>query len=139
MLKTISHHRELAMADVNRGNRPLSPHLQIYRPQISSVLSILHRMTGVGMALGAVLVVWWLLAAATGPEYFAIVDGLLTSWVGLLVLLGVTWALAYHLLNGIRHLFWDMGYGYELETVDKTGWAVVIGSAVLTVLLWLVA
>ncbi len=127
------------MADVNRGNRPLSPHLQIYRPQISSVLSILHRMTGVGMALGAVLVVWWLLAAATGPEYFAIVDGLLTSWVGLLVLLGVTWALAYHLLNGIRHLFWDMGYGYELETVDKTGWAVVIGSAVLTVLLWLVA
>ena len=127
------------MADVNRGNRPLSPHLQIYRPQISSVLSILHRMTGVGMALGAVLVVWWLLAAATGPEYFAIVDGLLTSWVGHLVLLGVTWALAYHLLNGIRHLFWDMGYGYELETVDKTGWAVVIGSAVLTVLLWLVA
>ena len=127
------------MADVNRGNRPLSPHLQIYRPQISSVLSILHRMTGVGMALGAVLVVWWLLAAATGPEYFAIVDGLLTSWIGHLVLLGVTWALAYHLLNGIRHLFWDMGYGYELETVDKTGWAVVIGSAVLTVLLWLVA
>jgi succinate dehydrogenase / fumarate reductase cytochrome b subunit len=139
MPKIIFDHRELAMADVNRGNRPLSPHLQIYRPQISSVLSILHRMTGVGMALGAVLVVWWLLAAATGPEYFAIVDGLLTSWVGLLVLLGVTWALAYHLLNGIRHLFWDMGYGYELETVDKTGWAVVIGSAVLTVLLWLVA
>ena len=91
------------------------------------------------MALGAVLVVWWLLAAATGPEDFSIVDGLLTSWVGHLVLLGVTWALAYHLLNGIRHLFWDMGYGYELETVDKTGWAVVIGSAVLTVLLWLVA
>jgi succinate dehydrogenase / fumarate reductase cytochrome b subunit len=127
------------MADVNRGNRPLSPHLQIYRPQISSVLSIFHRITGVGLALGAVLVVWWLLAAATGPEYFAIVDGLLTSWIGHLVLLGVTWALAYHLLNGIRHLFWDMGYGFEIETVDKTGWAVVIGSAVLTVLLWLVA
>ena len=127
------------MADVNRGNRPLSPHLQIYRPQISSVLSILHRITGVGLALGAVLVVWWLLAAATGPEYFATVDGLLTSWIGHMVLLGVTWALAYHLLNGIRHLFWDMGYGFEIETVDKTGWAVVIGSAVLTVLLWLVA
>jgi succinate dehydrogenase / fumarate reductase cytochrome b subunit len=127
------------MADVNRGNRPLSPHLQIYRPQLTSVLSIIHRMTGVGLTLGAVLVVWWLLAAATGPEYFAIVDGLLTSWVGHLVLLGVTWALAYHLLNGIRHLFWDMGYGFEIETVDKTGWAVVIGSAVLTVLLWLVA
>ena len=127
------------MADVNRGNRPLSPHLQIYRPQITSTLSILHRMTGVGLMLGAMLVVWWLLAAATGPEYFAMVDGLLTSWLGLLVLLGLTWALCYHLLNGIRHLFWDMGYGFELETVDRTGIAVAIGSGVLTVLLWLVA
>jgi succinate dehydrogenase / fumarate reductase cytochrome b subunit len=127
------------MADVNRGNRPLSPHLQIYRPQLTSVLSIVHRMTGVGLTLGAVLVVWWLLAAATGPEYFAIVDGLLTSWIGLLVLLGSTWALAYHLLNGIRHLVWDIGYGYELETVDRSGIAVLIGSGVLTVLLWLVA
>jgi succinate dehydrogenase / fumarate reductase cytochrome b subunit len=102
-------------------------------------LSIVHRMTGVGLTLGAVLVVWWLLAAATGPEYFAIVDGLLTSWIGLLVLLGSTWALAYHLLNGIRHLVWDIGYGYELETVDRSGIAVLIGSGVLTVLLWLVA
>ena len=127
------------MADVNRGNRPLSPHLQIYRPQITSTLSILHRMTGVGLTLGAALVVWWLLAAATGPEYFALVDGLITSWLGHLVLLGLTWALSYHLLNGIRHLFWDMGYGFEIETVDRTGIAVVIGSGVLTVLLWLVA
>jgi len=127
------------MADVNRGNRPLSPHLQIYRPQLTSVLSIVHRMTGVGLTLGAVLVVWWLLAAATGSEYFATVDGLLTSWIGLLVLLGSTWALAYHLLNGIRHLVWDIGYGYELETVDRSGIAVLIGSGVLTALLWLVA
>lgn len=127
------------MADVNRGKRPLSPHLQIYRPQLTSVLSIFHRMTGVGLALGAVLVVWWLIAAATGPEYFATVDGLLTSWVGLLVLLGMTWALAYHLLNGIRHLFWDLGYGFEMETVERSGIAVVIGSGVLSVLLWLAA
>ncbi len=127
------------MADVNRGNRPLSPHLQIYRPQLTSVLSIFHRTTGVGLALGAVLVVWWLIAAATGPEYFAIVDGLLTSWIGLLVLLGMTWALAYHLLNGIRHLVWDIGHGYEIETVERSGIAVAIGSGVLTVLLWLVA
>ena len=127
------------MADVNRGNRPLSPQLQIYRPHLTSVLSIVHRMTGVGLTLGAVLVVWWLLAAATGPEYFAIVDGLLTSWIGLLVLLGSTWALAYHLLNGIRHLVWDIGHGFELETVDRSGIAVLIGSAVLTALLWLVA
>ena len=127
------------MADVNRGNRPLSPHLQICRPQLTSVLSIVHRMTGVGLTLGAVLVVWWLLAAATGPEYFAIVDGLLTSWIGYLVLLGSTWALAYHLLNGIRHLAWDMGYGFELETVDRSGIAVLVGSGVLTILLWLIA
>ena len=99
------------MADVNRGNRPLSPHLQIYRPQLTSVLSIFPRMTGVGLALGAVLVVWWLIAAATGLEYFGVVDGLLTSWIGHLVLLGMTWALAYHLLNGIRHLVWDIGHG----------------------------
>lgn len=127
------------MADVNRGNRPLSPHLQIYRPQITSILSIIHRMTGVGLTLGVVLVVWWLLAAAIGPEYFAAVDGFMTSWIGLLVLLGSTWALAYHALNGIRHLFWDMGYGYELETVDRSGIAVVIGSGVLTAFLWLIA
>ena len=127
------------MADVNRGNRPLSPHLQIYRPQITATMSILHRITGVGLTLGAMLVVWWLLAAATGPEYFATVDGLMTSWLGHLVLLGLTWALAYHLLNGIRHLFWDAGYGFELETVTKTGIATAIGSAVLTALLWLIA
>ena len=143
------------MADLNRGNRPLSPHLQIYRLQLNMLLSIFHRMTGVGLALGAVLVVWWLLAAATSPEYFATVDwllaaatspeyfatvdGLLTSWSGLLVLLGMTWALAYHLLNGIRHLVWDIGYGYEMETAERSGVAVVIGSGVLTVLLWLVA
>ena len=70
------------MADLNRGNRPLSPHLQIYRPQLTSVLSIFHRMTGVGLTLGVVLLVWWLIAAATSPEYFAVVDGLLTSWLG---------------------------------------------------------
>ena len=127
------------MADVNRGNRPLSPHLQIYRWQITMAMSILHRATGVGLLLGGVLVVWWLLAAATGPEYFDFVDGLITSWLGLLVLLGLTWALCYHLLNGIRHLVWDTGRGFDLETVDKSGMAVAAGSAVLTVLLWLLA
>ncbi len=127
------------MADVRRGNRPLSPHLQIYRPQLSSVLSIFHRLTGVALTLGAVLVVWWLLAAATGPDYFATVDGLITSWIGNLILLGSSWALCYHLLNGIRHLFWDMGYGFEVETADKTGIAVAAGSGVLTLILWLLA
>lgn len=127
------------MADVNRGNRPLSPHLQVYKPQITSVLSILHRATGVALTLGAVLIVWWFGAAATGPEYFATVDGLLSGWLGGLILLGSLFALSYHLLNGIRHLFWDAGYGFELENVTASGWLVLIGSIALTALVWLIA
>lgn len=127
------------MADVNRGNRPLSPHLQIYKPQITSMLSILHRVTGVGLTLGAMLVVWWLLAAATGPEYFAFVDGLLTSWIGTLVMLGSAWALCYHLANGIRHLVWDLGFGFELDTVTKSGYAVLGASVLLTLFILILA
>ncbi len=122
------------MADVNRGKRPLSPHLQVYRPQMTSVMSILHRLTGIGLTLGAVLVIWWLIAAAVSPDAFATADGLLTSWFGLLILVGSLWALWYHALNGIRHLVWDAGYGYELDIAEKSGWAVVGGSVVLTVL-----
>ena len=122
------------MADVNRGNRPLSPHMQIYRPQITSVLSILHRITGVGLTLGGILVVWWLAAAAASPGYFAFVDGIMTSWLGMLVLSGSLWALWFHTLNGIRHLVWDTGRGFDLAMVTKTGWAVVAGSVVLTLL-----
>ncbi|MEL6477672.1 MAG: succinate dehydrogenase, cytochrome b556 subunit [Pseudomonadota bacterium] len=123
------------MADVNRGNRPLSPHLQVYRPQITSVLSILHRATGAGLLIGAIGVVWWLLAAATSAEYFAYVDGVLTSWIGTLVMLGSAWALCYHLANGIRHLIWDMGLGFELDQVTKSGFAAVGASVVLTLAL----
>lgn len=126
------------MADVNRGNRPLSPHLQIYRKQITAVLSILHRLTGIGLTLGAVLLVWWLTAAATGADYFAVVDGLLTSWLGLLVLTGSLWALWFHALNGLRHLVWDTGRGFDLTTVTRSGWAVVGGSVVLTLLTMIV-
>lgn len=127
------------MADVNRGNRPLSPHLTIYRPQYTALLSILHRMTGVGLTLGAVCVVWWLIAAATGEEYFNTINGLMTSWFGYLVWLGLTWALCYHFLNGIRHLVWDMGFGFELEQAWRSGLMVVGGSVVLTALIWLIA
>ena len=127
------------MADVNRGNRPLSPHLTIYRPQWTSVISILHRVTGVGLALGAMLVVWWFLAAATGPEAFASADGFLTSWFGHLILLGSTWALCFHFLNGIRHLWWDTGRGFDLEQVELSGKIVAGGSVVLTVLIWIIA
>ncbi|MCP5085634.1 MAG: succinate dehydrogenase, cytochrome b556 subunit [Rhodobacteraceae bacterium] len=126
------------MADVNRGNRPLSPHLDIYRREINMMTSILNRITGVGMGLAAFLIVWWLLAASSGPEYFSFVDGLLTSWIGLLILAGSLWALWFHFLGGLRHLWMDFGYGYEIDMVNKSGWVMVIGSLVLTVLSLLV-
>ncbi len=127
------------MAEVNRGNRPLSPHLQIYRPQITMVISILHRITGCALLLGAVLIVWWFIAAAVSPGYFDLVDRLLTSWVGLLVMVGSLWALWFHALNGVRHLVWDSGRGFDLTVVTRTGWAVVGGSLIMTLLTLLVA
>ena len=120
------------MADVNRGNRPLSPHISVYRLQINMVTSILNRITGVAMTLAAVLIVWWLLAAATSESYFEFVDGLLTSWLGLLIMFGSLWALWFHFLGGIRHLIMDFGFGYETKAVDFWGWAIVVLSLVLT-------
>lgn len=118
------------------AERPLSPHLQVYRPQLTSVLSFLHRMTGVALAVGTLLLVWWLAAAASGADAFATVQGVIGTVIGQLLLFGWTFALFYHLMNGIRHLFWDAGYGYELTTAYRSGWAVVIVSAALTVLAW---
>jgi len=126
------------MADNGKPNRPLSPHLTIYRPQMNSTMSIVHRITGVGLAVTGMLLVWWFLAAAVGPSYFAFVDGVLTSWLGKLVMLISLWALWYHFLNGIRHLRWDMIKGLGLGESARTGWYVLIGSVVLTVLsIWL--
>ena len=122
------------MADVNRGNRPLSPHLQVYRPQITSISSILTRISGNALIVGALMVVWWLLAAATGPEAFATANAVWTSPFGWLVQAGSVWALWYHALAGARHLYWDAGYGLEIETAEKLGWACVHGSVALTVL-----
>ena len=96
-------------------NRPLSPHLQVYRWQITMALSILHRMTGVGLGLGLLLLTWWVVAAATGPDYFDFVQGIMASWLGRLILLGFTWALFFHLCNGIRHLFWDAEIRMDAE------------------------
>ena len=121
------------MADVNRGNRPLSPHLSIYRPQLTSVTSILTRITGIGLLVAALLIVWWFLAAATSSGYFDLVNGILTSWFGDLVLFLSLWAVWYHLLAGLRHLYWDTGRGLEIETAEKLGWGVVIGSVLLTI------
>ena len=121
-----------------QDDRPLSPHLQVYRPQFTSVLSILHRMTGVALGLGALLLVYWLAAAAAGPQWFAGTRAVAGSWFGWLVLLGFTWALFYHLCNGIRHLFWDIGMGFELTTARLTGWCAVLASLALTGAAWVV-
>jgi succinate dehydrogenase / fumarate reductase cytochrome b subunit len=120
------------MADVNRGNRPLSPHLQIYRPQFTSITSILTRITGNALLVGALLVVWWFLAAASGPEYFAVADGVITSFLGDLVMLLSVWALWYHTLAGVRHLIWDTGRGFDLKQAEQLAYAVIGGSFVLT-------
>lgn len=129
------------MADVNRGNRPLSPFMigPYYRPQITSMMSIAHRITGLGLILGAVGVVWWLLAAATDARYFRIIDNVWTSIIGDLVWLCILWAFSYHLLNGIRHLMWDTGYGMDMPTVTRSGYAVLVGSVVLTVVIAIAA
>ena len=120
------------MADVNRGNRPLSPHLTIYRPQLTSMTSILTRITGNALLVGALLIVWWLLAAATSAEYFEMANWVMTSLLGKLIMLGSIWALWYHTLAGVRHLIWDNAKGLDLTAAYRLGWAVVIGSFVLT-------
>ena len=101
-------------------------------------LSIVHRMTGVALYLGTALLVWWLVAAAIGPEPFDTASGVYSSWLGVLILFGFSWALIQHLLGGLRHLMWDTGAGLDLPTVFASGWVVAIGAAVLTVLLWII-
>jgi succinate dehydrogenase / fumarate reductase cytochrome b subunit len=119
-------------------NRPLSPHLQIYRWQLTMALSILHRATGIALSVGAILLVYWLVAAAAGPETFADAQAFFGSWFGLILLLGWTWAIFYHLAAGIRHLVWDAGFGLELGAVYTSGWIVVVASFALTALAWIV-
>ena len=120
--------------------RPLSPHLQVYdMMQLTSALSISSRITGVAWSVGVLLLVWWLVAAATGPAAFARVQWFLGSWFGLLVLFGMTAAAWFHTLNGIRHLAWDAGYGYDIRTTYRSGHIVLIATAVMTVLTWLIA
>ena len=118
------------------ASRPLSPHLQIYRPQITSILSISHRATGLALSLGTLLLVWWLVALAQGPEAFASAQSFAGSWLGRFLLLGWTFSLFFHLANGIRHLCWDAGYGFEIKTATASGWVVVVASAALTLIAW---
>jgi len=118
--------------------RPLSPHLQVYRPQLTSVLSILHRATGVALSIGTLLIVYWLIAMAAGPEAYKHAQSVFGSMLGQLFMFLWTWALFYHLCNGIRHLFWDAGYGFDMEMVYKSGKTVVTASVILTFLIWII-
>jgi succinate dehydrogenase / fumarate reductase cytochrome b subunit len=117
--------------------RPLSPHLQVYRWQLTSVMSILHRLAGLALSAGTILLVWWLAAAASGPGPYQAVQQFLGSWIGLLLLFGWSVALFYHLCNGIRHLWWDAGHALELKAVYTGGWIVVAATALLTLAAWI--
>ena len=117
--------------------RPLSPHLTIYRPPITMTMSIVHRITGCALYFGTLLVVWWLVAASTSESQFDIVNWIYGSWFGRLVLFGYTWALLHHLLGGVRHLIWDTGAGLEKDRSRKIAWATLATSIVLTVLVWI--
>jgi len=119
--------------------RPLSPHLQVYRWQITMTMSILHRATGVGLVLGALGLVWWLLAVAAGGGRYDRVMTFVASPFGLFLLAGFSLALVYHLLNGIRHLLWDAGWGFDIPDVYRSGWAVTVLTVVLTAAIWLAA
>jgi succinate dehydrogenase / fumarate reductase cytochrome b subunit len=118
--------------------RPLSPHLSIYRPMLSMMMSILHRITGASLYVGTLLLVWWLLAVASGPVAYATFQSAAASWIGRLVLLGYTWALVHHMLGGLRYLIWDTGRGFgaaEREWMVRSNLA---GSIILTIVLWVV-
>ncbi|MFV0292466.1 MAG: succinate dehydrogenase, cytochrome b556 subunit [Paracoccus sp. (in: a-proteobacteria)] len=122
------------MADVNRGNRPLSPHLQVYRLPLAAITSIVNRVTGHAMVAGLVLLAFWILGAAVGGGLWSCADWLTRSWFGFLVLLGSAWALWYHFLAGIRHFCFDAGLGLDIETAHKSSIAIIAGSVVLTLL-----
>ena len=117
--------------------RPLSPHLQVYRWQITMTMSILHRVSGVVLSIGAFVLAWWLLAVATGGDSYARASAFLASPAGQVGLFGFSLALVYHLLNGIRHLLWDAGIGLEIPEVYRSGWTVAALTVLLTAAIWL--
>lgn len=125
------------MSDMSQ-NRPLSPHLQVYKFIPTMAMSIIHRITGGAMYFGTILVVWWLIAAASGKEYFDWVNGIYGSWFGLIVLFGYTWVLIHHMLGGLRHFMWDLGYGFGKEFTTKLAKALPVASVLVTIVIWLV-
>jgi len=123
----------------NEQRRPLSPHLQVYKFALTMAMSIMHRITGVGLYLGTLLLAWWLIAAATSASAFADASWFMGSLVGRLILLGFTWALFHHMLGGIRHFIWDAGYGMDHPEREYLAQGTLIGGLVLTILVWIVA
>jgi succinate dehydrogenase / fumarate reductase cytochrome b subunit len=121
------------------SNRPLSPHLQVYRLPLTAITSILHRATGVALGIGTVFLVWWLMATAIGGGHFKFVQSIMESWIGQLILFGFSFALFFHLCNGVRHLFWDSGYGFEVVKAEMSTKLVIAATAVLTVLAWILS
>ena len=119
--------------------RPLSPHLQVYRWQITMTMSILHRVSGVVLTVGAVGLAWWLLALAEGGDRYAHASALIASPIGLFLLFGFSLSLVYHLLNGIRHLMWDMGWGFDIPETYRSGWAVAVLTVLFTIAIWVAA
>ena len=124
---------------MNDSKNPLSPHLQIYRWHISSLLSITHRISGIINLLGLILIFFWLLALSLGESNYDLFLLLINSFFGKFFLIGLTWSMSFHILSGIRHLAWDLGYGFEIKTANISGLIVIISSLVLTVIIWLFA
>ncbi len=125
------------MANLTK-NRPLSPHIQIYKPIPTMVMSIMHRITGGALYVGTLLIVWWLVAAASGEAYFNWVSWFMGTLIGKLILFGYTWALVHHMLGGLRHFMWDLGYGFDKHFSTKLAKATLVGSICLTVLIWVI-
>jgi succinate dehydrogenase cytochrome b subunit len=122
-----------------RIERPLSPHLQTYKWTLTMAMSIVHRITGIALYVGTILLAWWLMAAASGPSAYATFQNFIGSFIGRLIVFGYTWALIHHLLSGVRHLVWDLGYGFGKKEREWLTWAALIGSISLTILLWIIA
>ena len=126
------------MSDIKAVERPLSPHLSIYKPMLTMLMSIAHRITGFGLYFGTLLLAWWLLAAASGPNAYAGIGSFMSSFIGRIFLFGYTWALMHHVLGGIRHLMWDTGHGFGEHEREWLAIATIVGSIGLTIVIWIV-
>jgi len=123
---------------MNDSKNPLSPHLQIYRWHVSSLVSITHRITGILNLLGLIFICIWISSAGISQNLFEFYSIFLKSFVGKFILIGFTWSMSCHLLSGVRHFFWDLGYGYEIKTANLSGIIVILGSFVLTIIFWMI-